>query len=133
MSRQLETQDEQVDIQISEHYNSLCLKVSDKNGYLKNFIFTNQLPEPKSKEVRCSETPKMSSSAKMPVFRLAKDSQRKTKTLKASVTPSQTSEKIVVVTPNINVSDHELLKNDSVRVKHFLKCFSTTSMCIITV
>ncbi|XP_052358163.1 synaptonemal complex protein 1 isoform X2 [Oncorhynchus keta] len=82
MSRQLETQDE-------------------------------QLPEPKSKEVRCSETPKVYSSAKMPMFRLAKDSQRKTKTLKASVTPSQTSEKIVVLTPNINEMENEAPKTPS--------------------
>ncbi|XP_042174416.1 synaptonemal complex protein 1 isoform X1 [Oncorhynchus tshawytscha] len=82
MSRQLETQDE-------------------------------QLPEPKSKEVRCSETPKVYSSAKMPMFRLAKDSQRKTKTLKASVTPSQTSEKIVVLTPNIHEMENEAPKTPS--------------------
>uniref|UniRef100_A0A4W5MCW0 Synaptonemal complex protein 1 n=1 Tax=Hucho hucho TaxID=62062 RepID=A0A4W5MCW0_9TELE len=82
MSRQLETQDE-------------------------------QLLESKSKEVRCSETPKVSSSAKMPVFRLAKDSQRKTKTLKASVTPSQTSDKVVVVTPNINEMENEAPKTPS--------------------
>uniref|UniRef100_A0A8C7KG57 Synaptonemal complex protein 1-like n=1 Tax=Oncorhynchus kisutch TaxID=8019 RepID=A0A8C7KG57_ONCKI len=72
-----------------------------------------QLPEPKSKEVRCSETPKVYSSAKMPLFRLAKDSQRKTKTLKASVTPSQTSEKIVVLTPNINEMENEAPKTPS--------------------
>ncbi|KAK6327057.1 hypothetical protein J4Q44_G00027020 [Coregonus suidteri] len=72
-----------------------------------------QLPEPKSKEVRCSETPKVSSSAKMPVFRLAKDSQRKPKTPKASVTPSQSSDKIVALTPNINEMENKAPKTPS--------------------
>ncbi|KAJ7998726.1 hypothetical protein DPEC_G00207870 [Dallia pectoralis] len=88
---------------LKKEVKSLKLETQDK-----------QLSEPKSKEVRCNETPEVST-IMWPVSRFAKDTQKKTRTPKASETLLQCSDRKVAVTPVMNEIENEGQKTPSWR------------------